>query len=140
MWFGFLGVFVIVALTNGAPAKNNVALLIIPCVMAAMGYVVMKKLVLDLVDEVYDGGEFLVVRNRGREHRIPLTDIINVSFFAQNPMRITLRLSGPSATTPLGNQVSFSPEQRFKLSPFAKNDIAEDLIVRVDEARSKRAG
>ena len=140
IWFGFLGVFAIVALTSGASTNAGAPLLIVPCVMAVFGYILLKKLVFDLADEVYDAGEFLVVRNRGREHQIALGDIINVSVSTmQNPTRITLRLTGSSATTSLGSEVAFSPEQKFTLNPFAKNDVAEDLIVRVDKARSRRA-
>ena len=100
----------------------------------------MKKIVWDLVDEVYDGGDFLVVRNRGREHHIPLTDIMNVSSSTfVSPPRITLKLTGASASGPLGSDVAFSPDKPFSLDPFAKDPVAEDLIVRVDRARSKRA-
>jgi len=140
LWFGFLGFFVTVAITSGAAAKGGVMFLLGPCVMAVVGYFVMKKLVWDLVDEVYDGGDFLVIRNRGRETHIPLTDIMNVSSsMSVNPPRITLKLTGPSASGPLGPEVAFCPERPFTLNPFARNQVADDLIVRVDRARSKRA-
>jgi hypothetical protein len=140
IWFGFLVFASVTAFKHGGFANGGIAFLVVPCFMAVLGYIVMKKLVLDLTDEVYDAGEFLVVRNRGREYRIPLSDIINVSVSTQNPTRITLRLIGPSSNSPLGTEVAFSPEQRFTLNPFAKSDVAEELIVRVDKARSKRAG
>jgi len=37
-----------------------------------------------------------------------------------------------------GTELSFSPIRRFWLNPFAKNPFGEDLIVRVDRARSRR--
>ena len=101
------------------------------------GYFLMKKLVWDLVDEVYDCGDFLLVKNRDEEERIALSNIMNVNASTYiNPPRITLRLVNPSK---FGSEVAFSPITGFKLNPFAKNAVAEDLIVRVYQARSKRA-
>jgi len=94
LWFGFMGFFVTVAITSGVVVKGGVMFLIVPCVLAVFGYFMMKKLVWDLVDEVYDGGDFLVIRNRGRETHVPLTDIMNVSSsMSVNPPRITLKLT-----------------------------------------------
>jgi hypothetical protein len=59
---------------------------------------------------------------------------VNASTYV-NPPRITLRLVTPGR---FGNEIAFSPIAGFRLNPFAKNKIAEDLIVRVDRARSKR--
>ena len=138
IWFGFLAVMTITTLL-GASAKGAVGFVAFPVIMAIFGYFIMMKLVFDLADEVYDAGEFLVVKNRGREQEIPIGDIINVSVSNQNPTRITLRLTGSSSATSLGSEIAFTPQQRFTLNPFAKNDIAEDLIVRVDKARARRA-
>jgi hypothetical protein len=90
------------------------------------------------VDEVYDCGDSLLIRNRGKEERINLSNIINVNVSSNtNPRRITLRLDKPGR---LGNEIAFSPESRgFNINPFAKNEIGEDLIVRVDRARVTRA-
>ena len=38
--------------------------------MIGFGYFVMKKLVFDLVDEVWEDGDSLVVKNRGQEGHI----------------------------------------------------------------------
>jgi hypothetical protein len=53
-----------------------------------------------------------------------------------NPPRITLRLVQPGK---FGSELAFSPTMSFTLNPFAKSGVAEDLIVRVDKARSRRA-
>ena len=37
--------------------------------MMAFGFFIMKKLVFDLVDEVWDDGDTLLVKNRGQEER-----------------------------------------------------------------------
>ncbi|HJU43899.1 MAG TPA: hypothetical protein VJ691_13825 [Vicinamibacterales bacterium] len=140
VWFGFLAVFVgmtlVPAITRG-PEAGDLAFLVVPTIMAVIGYVMMKNLVWDLVDEVWDHGDYLVIKNRGDEARIELADVMNVSVSTNmNPPRITLRLVRP---TRFGTEISFSPVRPFTLNPFAKNEIAEDLIVRVDRARSKRA-
>src|SRR5215470_724909 len=44
--------------------------LIFPAAMAAFTYFIMKRLVFDLVDEVWDDGNSLIVRNAGKEERI----------------------------------------------------------------------
>ncbi|MGH8123455.1 MAG: hypothetical protein ACREPT_11870, partial [Rudaea sp.] len=51
-----------------------------------------------------------------------------------NPPRLTLRLRKPG---PLGDEVAFIPKSSgFRLNPFRRNEIAESLIRRVDQARS----
>ena len=67
-WFGFLGVFFLTSLLghleeNGPP----VMFLIAPLFMAIFGYFIMKKYVFDLADEVYDEGESLLFRKKGKE-------------------------------------------------------------------------
>ncbi len=52
-WFDFLALFVFVGFSTGTVAKD-VTFLIIPIVMAVFGFFIMRKLVWDLADEVYD--------------------------------------------------------------------------------------
>jgi hypothetical protein len=135
LWFGFLTFFVVTMVHTRVPNADPM-FLIIPALMALFGFFLMKKLVWDLVDEVYDCGDFLLIRNRGEEDRVALANVMNVnaSTFV-NPPRITLRLRNPGK---FGQEVSFSPVTGFSLNPFAKNQVAEDLIVRVDQARPRR--
>jgi len=139
LWFGFLVLFVGGSMTSAitrGPQLGDLFFLVVPVFMSIIGYTVMKQFIWDLVDEVYDHGDYLVIRNRGDEARIDLADIMNVSVSTNmNPPRITLRLVHP---TRFGTEVSFSPIRPFTLNPFAKNEVAESLIVRVDRARSKR--
>ncbi len=108
---------------------------IVPLVMLPVLYVIMRKLVWDLADEVYDGGDYLLVKAGGREERIPLSNIMNVSATLMvNPPRITLRLVNPGR---FGKEINFIPVRPVTLNPFAKNAVAEDLIERVDKARRK---
>jgi len=137
MWFGFIAVFVGVALLSGAARETNGAFLLGPCLMAVFGYFFMKRFVWDLVDEVYDCGDFLLVRNRGMEENVALSNIMNVSMsIGANPPRLELRLVKPGR---FGTEIAFSPTRPFSFNPFVRNPVAEDLMVRVDRARSKRA-
>jgi len=132
-WFGFIAVFMALTLHFPAPGQARWVLLIVPCVMTLVGLVIFRQLVWDLMDEVHDAGDFLVVRNRGEEETVRLADIMNVSATtAVNPPRITLRLARPGR---FGAEIAFSPTRKFSLNPFAKNEVAEDLMVRVDAAR-----
>ena len=131
-WFGFLAIFVLAASFGGA-VRDAPIFLFVPLGMAVFGFFMFKSLLWDLVDEVYDGGDFLLVKNRGQEERIALYNIINVNVSTLvNPPRVTLKLAVPSM---FGSEVTFSPIQRFSLNPFAKNELMEQLIIRVDRAR-----
>lgn len=137
VWFGFLAFFVLTSLLAGSVQDGQWLFIIMPCFMALIGFFVMKKLIWDLVDEVQDCGDYLLVRNGDDEDKIPLSNIMNVSASTNtNPPRITLRLVKPGR---FGPEVSFSPPLKFSLNPFARNAVAEDLMVRVDQARSRRA-
>jgi hypothetical protein len=112
LWFGFLASFVIVSLsasrrTHGAA----IPFLVMPVLMAVIGYVLFRRLIFDLVDEVWDDGDVLIVRNAGTEERVMLKNIINVGFSTMtNPERVTLTLRDPGV---LGKEITFSPPRRF---------------------------
>lgn len=134
IWFGFLALFVAASVIG--TGRTFVPFLLAAAVMAVFGYFLMKNLVWDLADEVYDCGDFLLVRNRGEEDNVALSNIMNVSAsLLLNPPRITLRLVHPGK---FGKEIAFSPVRAFTLNPFAKDPVSEDLIARVDQARSKR--
>ena len=48
--------------------------MIIPVVMAIIGYQIIKKMAFNLIDQVFDLGDALLVRNGGQEERIALAD------------------------------------------------------------------
>lgn len=132
IWFGFLA-FIAIAPLLGAKTKGGppAGFLIFPIFMAAFGYFLMKKLIFDLADDVFDDGSSLIVRFGSEEERIPFSEIINVSYsYLSNPSRVTLTLRTPGR---FGKEVSFSPPQSFV--PFAKSPIVADLIERTDAAR-----
>jgi hypothetical protein len=132
VWFGFLAILAIRPMLAKKPESGlTLGFLIVPIFMGVIGYFVMKKLVFDLADEVSDDGDSLVVRFGIEEERIPLSQIMNVSYsYMSNPARVTLTLRTPGR---FGKEITFSPPQRFV--PFAKSPIIADLIERIDAAR-----
>jgi len=136
IWFGFLAVFFLVALVKGSAADpiSNLPSLIIPVVMAIIGYQIMKKMAFHLVDQVFDLGDALLVRNGGQEERIALADIKNVNFFPyMSPPQVTLSLRRPSV---FGDTIVFCAPAR--LMPLSPSPTIEKLIDRIDAARRER--
>lgn len=133
IWFGFLAFFLFVSLhaTQRRHDPNLVGAFIGPIIMGVVGLVIMKKFVFDLADEVSDDGDALVVRFGTETERIPLSEIMNVSYsYASNPNRVTLTLRTPGG---FGKEISFAPPTQFL--PFTKSPIVADLIERIDAAR-----
>ena len=131
MFFGIAVLIVVTAVMSGAVSKN-VLTVAMPCAIAVFGFVFFKRNIWLLADEVDDGDDFLVVRRRGVEERIPLTNIMNVSVSTTTkPPRVTLRLVQPGR---LGREVAFSPVTPFTLVPETSNAVAESLIDRVYRA------
>ena len=128
VWYGVLGIFaVIILLGIVTSGEVEFELLLIPSIIAVLGYVVMKFLVFDLADEVWDDTDSLFVKCNGIEERIPLSNIKDVSYLAAKPPRITLSLREPGQ---LGADITFSPPgdyNRWKESP-----IVGELRQRID--------
>jgi hypothetical protein len=136
-WFGFIILFLVIALF--VPTRSGqsppIPALIVPIIMFVVGYFLMKKFVFDLADEVWEDNNVLLVKNRGQEQRIALTDIKNVSYSPMmSPPRVVLSLR---KQTVFGDQVAFCAPVRFV--PFATSPIIDDLINRIDAARQKQA-
>ena len=92
----------------------------------------MRALVFDLMDEVWDEGTTLLVRNNNKEERIYFGNIRNVSYSVMtNPNRVTLSLRIPCQ---FGNEVSFCSTTSW--IPFQKNGDIVELIDKVDKLRN----
>jgi len=132
IWFGLLSIVLCVGLfANIVGDGPRIMFFVVPICMAVFGYFLMKKLVWDLIDEVYDDGTTLLFRNRGSEVRVSLKDIKNVSYSTMtNPPRVTLSIR---YKTDFGDELSFSPQASW--IPFKKNKDIEELIDRIDMAR-----
>ena len=137
IWFGITAIAAVAGLiamiaTHQAHPLQIFELLLVILFMAASGYVVMKKLTVDLMDEVWDADDDLLVKNRGKEERIPFSNIAGVTAVNYTrPPRVTLTLRQPGI---FGARVTFCPAVVvFAMSK--GNPIADDLSRRVDAAR-----
>jgi hypothetical protein len=138
LWFGFIAVTVVIALSALRHSAKPVPIVIfvVPVFMLILGYVLMRRLVFDLADEVWDEGEALRVRVGAEEERIRLEDIVNISYAGlTNPPRVTLTLRQGGH---FGREVTFSPIQKL-FGPLLRttNPVVTDLIERVDAARRR---
>ncbi len=130
-WFGFLIVFFVFSLRTGALEEDKMFLLM-PLIMGLGGFFMMKKFVWDLVDEVYDCGSYLLIKNNGVEERIDFQKIMNVNYIQfMNPPRVTLMIK--SSNSQPNRDISFTPPSRINF--FSKDPLVEDLIQRADQAR-----
>jgi hypothetical protein len=132
IWFGFIGFFILTGLFADSKDRTaDIMIMVVPALMAVIGYFVMKFLIFDLIDEVYDEGSSLLFKNKGKTVQVNLTDIKNVSYsVAVNPPRVTISLR---CKTEFGDELSFSPPA--SLIPFKRNKDILELIDRIDRAR-----
>ena len=134
-WFGFLTLIMIgpTAVGWSSGQAPQPMFFIMPIIMMVVGYVIMKKMVFNLVDQVFDDGDSLLVKNGSQEDRILLADITNISYAQMmNPPQVTLSLRQPAT---FGDKVTFCAPTRF--IPFATSPVIDDLIKRVDAARRR---
>jgi len=140
-WFGFLAIFLVVWMGDATVHGRSELwpAVVPPLFMAVFGILLFKRLLFDLVDEVWLDGDQLVVKNRGEPSRIDLGNVINVNASTMtNPPRITLMLRTESPR--FGKAVSFVPAgPRGFLGAFKPSPIATDLIQRIDALRGRRA-
>jgi hypothetical protein len=135
IWFGFLAVFVLVALLKDRDPDliSRLPFIIVPVLMGIFSYQFMKKFVFNLVDEVFDVGDALLVRSGEREERIALADVKNVNYFPyMSPPQVTLSLRRPTA---FGDRIVFCAT--FSIVPMSSSPIIDDLVDRIDAAREK---
>ena len=135
VWFGLLA-FILVAMLYRALERQDfpIPVLVVPFAIGAFGYQLMRKLLFDLVDQVWDAGDALVIRNAGREVRVPLSEIMNISCSSfTNSERVTLSIR---RDTVFGTEIAFTPATGF--TPFSRSPIVDELIRRVDAARQAR--
>jgi hypothetical protein len=136
LMFGFLSLFfigIVVSLFVGPENDGPVwPFLVAPPVMAIFGYSLMKQIgVFDFIDQVWDDGESLFLRNGNREVRIMLTDIRDVDYsMATHPPKVTLRLRHG---TEFGDELSFCPP--ISPVPFRRSRAILELMDRIDRAR-----
>jgi len=103
--------------------------------MLVVGLVIYNKRMAGLLDEVWLGGDNLLLKNRREQLRVALRDVMNVNASTlTNPRRITVMLRTSSR---FGRDLSFIPARpRGLFSAFKPDPIATELIERVDSLRS----
>ena len=140
LWCGFLLVFVAIQLWAIQHARTPVQpaqilpFLLMPLLMVGVGFFIYRKLIHDLMDEVWLDGDYLVVKNRGEQRRVALVDVMNINASTMtNPRRLTVMLRIDSR---FGRSFSFMPASpRGFMSAFQPDPIATELIERVDALR-----
>jgi hypothetical protein len=116
------------------PSQSLFPLALMPLFMVGVMFLLYRKLLYDLLDEVWLDGDDLVVKNRGEKIRVALRDVMNVNATAMtNPRRVTLMLRTDSR---FGRNLTFMPASpRGFMSAFKPDPIATELIGRIDALR-----
>lgn len=136
IWYGIVLVTVIVFWNMRRVDPRMPALIYLaPLFMAVVFHTVGRMLLADLVDEVWDNGGELIVVNEGHAEHLPLSDIMNISYSGYtNPKKVTLSLRHPGRW---GARFSFIPPRHtVRLLSLGTNEMVEELIRRVDKART----
>lgn len=105
-------------------------------VFAVIAFVWTRLTASGLADEVFDGGDHLVVRVGGAEERVTLGEIDDVkeSRFIKQPPQIELVLRHPGR---FGRVIAFVPTG-YTIVPLAKSPLFYELKGRISEARRER--
>jgi hypothetical protein len=136
----FIGIIVLCLGLVIATARRGSGLplpaLVVPLFALGIAWFVVRRLVSDLADEVWDEGDALRVRFGHDEERIELANIANVGYTLMvNPARVTLTLRNPGR---FGKDVTFCPLQQGFFRPLTRaNPLVSELIERVDAARRR---
>lgn len=131
--------FMLALLPKNSVLQQAPMFVVFPCLAAIAGYCAWKDGIQDLLDEVYDCGDYLLIKKGGQEDTLPLSNINWVRFSNTrngSQPRIQLILDAPGK---FGTELLFVPPLNIQnlLTP-RTNRVAEDLVARVNEARSAR--
>jgi len=96
-WFSILAIATVTMLISSRsdPEISVAMMLAIPLAMAAIGYLIMRQLVFGLVDEVWDTGDSLIIKNGATE--------------GSHPVLLDHRRGFPEARTTLARLLHESP-------------------------------
>ncbi len=131
MWFGCIAFFLIVTIAKSAHDSIMVTIGILTF-MGIMGFMMFRKMVWDLADEVYDTGDSLVFRRGRIEQIVRLKDIVNIDYSHMgSPERVVVHAR---ETGEIGNELAFPLPMRFNF--FKKAPYVRELIERVDASRN----
>jgi hypothetical protein len=106
----------------------------LPLIMIIFGYLIMKSMILDLVDEVWNSDDGILTIKKGKlTDTIKLENITNIESSFTNPTRVTINLMSPSL---FGNKIVFSPIVCW--NPFKLNKNIIDIINRVEKINNDK--
>jgi hypothetical protein len=135
---GSVGVFVWI-LVKFDEALDSSALVFIPLIfLVNFAYLcALTKLLFEVVEEVFDAGDGLLIRNGCQEERIALSEIMKVRCWTPRFIAslVVLTLRRPSI---FGTRVVFlAPEPTFTQSfmPLKMRPVMTDLLERIDAAQ-----
>ena len=129
VWLGSLGLFSLPWIHGVLQHQNPATPLLIPLGLAAFGTVMWTWLVFPLVDEVWIENNDIVVLNRGREGRFPITNIVDIdSHLNCNPRQVVLTLKEPCL---YGRKIVFATP--FRWWDRSQPPIVEELFRRRSE-------
>src|SRR5882672_6876642 len=76
--FGWLVAFIAFPVLIGLKSGQYppIPFLVIPILVGITFFFIMKMMVFDLVDEVWDAGDVLIIKNKNQEERVALSDIM----------------------------------------------------------------
>lgn len=132
IWFGILVTVFVIGRFSGQD-RNEPQTWLILGIMLVGGLVLFRMLLWDLADEVQDCGSYLTIRRGSVQEGVELSNITDVRMSEfSNPRRLTLRLRTPG---PFGDRIVFILKSSFRLNPFVRSAVAEDLIQRIDRIR-----
>ena len=96
-WFAIVVLVSVVPLVQPSARRPGPEIILMPAFMGIIGFVVMKRLIIGLVDEAWDDGDSLVFRNASQEVRVYLKDIKNVNYqlFVNPPRSRCCHVSKP---------------------------------------------
>lgn len=124
---------------NTKLTKHN--LIILMCMFSIIlvsGYLYLRYMIFDLVDELWEDDGFFIVKNNCNEYKIPLYDVSHVSctftprrFF---PERVTLHLLKNSNC---GAEVAFTPIESWLPIEILNTEL-DKLTSRIDKYKNDR--
>jgi hypothetical protein len=140
LWIGFmltvfgLQIWAVPHVRADGPSQSIFPLVLMPLFLTGVMFLLYRKLLRDLLDEVWLDGDWVVVKNRNEKIRVALSDVMNVNATTMtNPRRVTLMLRTDSR---FGRNLTFIPASpRGFMSAFQPDPIATELIQRVDALR-----
>ncbi|MBU3666149.1 MAG: hypothetical protein FGM15_09800 [Chthoniobacterales bacterium] len=137
LWFGSLAVATLVTTIAAIRGQLDPRLAAIAPGMALVTWFYMCTFTFTMADEVWDAGDTLVIRNKGREMSVPVCRLLSARYSCiADPPRITLKFRLSALAE---GHVEFIPKIVPRMFVFRAPPIAADLASRIAKEKAKRA-